>query len=72
LNDNENDTDEPPQGEGAVDAGPPIAPPTPLIDMRPLNPPGKIEEPVAGSGNPAMMGTGDGNSQTELGQGSQQ
>ncbi|WP_408587631.1 beta strand repeat-containing protein [Novosphingobium sp.] len=37
-------------------AGPPIVPPTPLIDMRPLNPPGRIEEPVAGSGNPALMG----------------
>ena len=38
-------------------AGPPIVPPTPLIDMRPLNPPGRIEEPVAGSGNPALMGS---------------
>ncbi|MCW1384841.1 hypothetical protein OLX02_18650 [Novosphingobium sp. KCTC 2891] len=51
------------QGEGGDGGASPIAPPTPLIDMRPLNPPGKIEEPVAGSGNPALMGSaGNGNS----------
>lgn len=44
------------QAEKAT-SGPPIVPPTPLIDMRPLNPPGRIEEPVAGSGNPALMGS---------------
>ncbi|NML93446.1 hypothetical protein [Novosphingobium olei] len=38
-------------------AGAPIAPPTPLIDIRPLNPPSHIEEPVAGSGNPALVGS---------------
>ncbi|WP_225206647.1 hypothetical protein [Novosphingobium huizhouense] len=54
--DGEQPSDE--QKDAANDAaGPPIVPPTPLIDMRPLNPPGRIEEPVAGSGNPALMGS---------------
>lgn len=37
--------------------GSPIAPPAPLIDTRPLNPPATITEPVAGSGNPALIGS---------------
>jgi len=45
-----------PQSSGP-DLGSPIAPPPPLIDTRPLNPPPLIDEPVAGSGNPALMGS---------------
>jgi len=36
----------------------PIAPPAPLIDTRPLNPELDVTEPVSGSGNPALIGTG--------------
>ncbi|WP_068076417.1 hypothetical protein [Novosphingobium lentum] len=44
----------------------PIAPPAPLIDTRPLNPPVKVEEPVAGSGNPALIGAFEPATQGEL------
>jgi hypothetical protein len=55
----ENDEDEadvtnsgtPPQPSG------PILPPHPLIMTKALNPPSTIEEPVAGSGNPALSGS---------------
>ncbi len=47
---------QPPQPAGP-DLGSPISPPPPLIDTRPLNPPPLIDEPVAGSGNPALMGS---------------
>jgi filamentous hemagglutinin family protein len=36
----------------------PIAPPAPLISTRPLDPPVNVDEPVAGSGNPALIGGG--------------
>lgn len=36
----------------------PIPPPAPLINTRPLDPPVNVEEPVAGSGNPALIGGG--------------
>ncbi|MFM2372282.1 MAG: hypothetical protein RIS85_2004, partial [Pseudomonadota bacterium] len=35
----------------------PIAPPVQLIDTQPLEPQGVIEQPVAGSGNPALIGS---------------
>jgi hypothetical protein len=35
----------------------PIAPPVQLIDTQPLEPQGIIEQPVAGSGNPALIGS---------------
>jgi hypothetical protein len=38
-------------------AASPIAPPAPLIDTRPMNPPANVTEPVAGSGNPALIGS---------------
>ncbi|CAM4166698.1 hypothetical protein NOLU111490_10865 [Novosphingobium lubricantis] len=34
----------------------PIVPAPQLVDTRSLNPPGNIEEPVAGSGNPSLIG----------------
>ena len=36
----------------------PIEPPAPLFDTRPLNPDANVDEPISGSGNPALMGTG--------------
>jgi len=36
----------------------PIPPPTPLISTRPLDPPIDVDEPVSGSGNPALIGGG--------------
>ncbi|MGE8132022.1 hypothetical protein ACQKO5_00330 [Novosphingobium subterraneum] len=49
------------QGERATEgedaASSPIAPPPQLIDSRPLDPVGQIEQPVAGSGNPALIGS---------------
>lgn len=47
------------QEEGA-EAGKraPISPPAPLINTRPLDPPLNVDEPVAGSGNPALIGAG--------------
>lgn len=52
----EEQSEEEKAAEEEVD-GSPIAPPAPLIDTRPLNPPATITEPVAGSGNPALIGS---------------
>jgi len=41
----------------ADEASSPIAPPAPLINTRPLNPAVSVVEPVAGSGNPALIGS---------------
>ncbi|MFM6832143.1 MAG: beta strand repeat-containing protein, partial [Novosphingobium sp.] len=38
-------------------ASAPIAPPAPLVDTRPLTPPGDVTQPVTGSGNPALIGS---------------
>jgi hypothetical protein len=35
----------------------PITPPAPLINTRPLNPNLNVEQPVAGAGNPALLGS---------------
>lgn len=43
--------------EGEQAASSPIAPPPQLIDSRPLEPQTQIEQPVAGSGNPALIGS---------------
>ncbi|QOV92635.1 hypothetical protein [Novosphingobium sp. ES2-1] len=43
--------------EGEDAASSPIAPPPQLIDSKPLDPVGQIEQPVAGSGNPALIGS---------------
>ncbi|MFC4295343.1 hypothetical protein ACFO0A_09790 [Novosphingobium tardum] len=46
------------QDEAEADAASsPIAPPAPLIDTRPLNPAIEVVEPVAGAGNPALIGS---------------
>lgn len=39
------------------EASSPIKPPAPLFDTRPLNPDGDIDEPISGSGNPALAGS---------------
>ncbi|HMI41812.1 MAG TPA: hypothetical protein VK485_11355 [Sphingomicrobium sp.] len=46
--------------EGAEDdeSSSPIEPPAPLFDTRPLNPDADVDEPISGSGNPALMGAG--------------
>jgi hypothetical protein len=36
----------------------PIPPPAPIIDTQPLDPVIDVDEPVAGSGNPALLGGG--------------
>ena len=41
----------------ADEASSPIAPPAPLINTRSLNPAVRVVEPVAGSGNPALIGS---------------
>lgn len=43
----------------------PIVPPVQLIDTQPLEPTGVVEQPVAGSGNPALIGSvvNEGNAQ---------
>ena len=38
-------------------AASPIAPPAPLIDTRQLSPNANVEQPVAGAGNPALLGS---------------
>jgi hypothetical protein len=44
----------------------PILPPTPIIDSGPLDPPINVDEPVAGSGNPALI---NGAADTVIGRG---
>ncbi|MBB4615840.1 hypothetical protein [Novosphingobium taihuense] len=43
--------------EGEQAASSPIAPAPQLIDSRPLEPQAQVEQPVAGSGNPALIGS---------------
>lgn len=38
----------------------PVPPPAPLINSQPLNPGVEVDEPVSGSGNPALIGSGVG------------
>lgn len=38
----------------------PVPPPAPLINSQPLNPGVEVDEPVSGSGNPALIGPGVG------------
>jgi len=47
-----------PEDAGEVKDTSPIPPPMQLIDTHPLTPLGDIDEPVAGSGNPGLMGVG--------------
>ena len=35
----------------------PIVPPQPLFDTRPLIPSGDVNDPVSGTGNPALLGS---------------
>lgn len=58
------DSDDPAQeqqpeqaSEGEAAASSPIAPPPQLIDSRPLDTSSQIEQPVSGSGNPALIGS---------------
>jgi hypothetical protein len=56
------DEDAPPSqqeeaSEGEQAASSPIAPAPQLIDSRPLEPQTQVEQPVAGSGNPALIGS---------------
>ena len=55
LNEEPFDTDEIEQFTEAENSSP-IAPPVVLIDSSPLNPTVEIEDPVSGSGNPALLG----------------
>ena len=43
--------------EGDDGANNPIAPPQPLFDTRPLIPSSEINDPVSGTGNPALLGS---------------
>jgi len=51
---NEQDVDD--NEEGDQGAGNPINPPQPLFDTRPLVPGGDVNDPVSGTGNPALLG----------------
>jgi hypothetical protein len=42
--------------DGNEDAGNPISPPQPLFDTRPLIPSADVNDPVSGTGNPALIG----------------
>lgn len=46
--------------EGDAAASAPIAPPMPLVNSGPLDAQAPIEQPVAGSGNPALIGSASG------------
>jgi len=43
--------------EGDEGANNPISPPQPLFDSRPLIPSGDVNDPVSGTGNPALLGS---------------
>ena len=43
--------------EGGEGSSNPIAPPQPLFDTRPLVPSGDVNDPVSGTGNPALLGS---------------
>ena len=51
----ENDQEDQDAAEETASA--PIVPPAPLVDTRPLNPKVDVDEPIIGSGNPALIGT---------------
>jgi len=51
---NEPDIDD--NQEGDEGASNPISPPQPLFDTRPLIPSGDVNDPVSGTGNPALLG----------------
>ena len=44
-------------GDDGDDGASPIAPPAPLINTRQLSPNANVEQPVAGAGNPALLGS---------------
>jgi len=52
---NEPDIDD--NEEGDDGASNPIVPPQPLFDTRPLIPSGDVNDPVSGTGNPALLGS---------------
>jgi filamentous hemagglutinin family protein len=45
------------EDDGGDSGAAPISPPAPLINTRPLNPDANVVEPVAGAGNPALLGS---------------
>jgi hypothetical protein len=59
VGDDDDGEGQPPAASDAAGTGP-IAPPMPLINTGPLDPLVEIDEPVAGSGNPGLMGLGKG------------
>ncbi|MDF8334132.1 hypothetical protein [Novosphingobium cyanobacteriorum] len=59
VSDDDDGEGQPPAAGDAGGSGP-IAPPMPLINTGPLDPLVEIDEPVAGSGNPGLMGLGKG------------
>jgi hypothetical protein len=54
--------------DGDEGANNPIAPPQPLFDTRPLIPSSEIDDPVSGTGNPALVGGEQCENQDENGQ----
>jgi hypothetical protein len=54
--------------EGDDGANNPISPPQPLFDTRPLIPGGDVNDPVSGTGNPALLGSDSDCEQDEDGQ----
>ena len=52
---NEDDIDDNEEGDQGADN--PINPPQPLFDTRPLIPSGDVNDPVSGTGNPALLGS---------------
>jgi hypothetical protein len=54
---NEDDIDDNEEGDEA--ANNPISPPQPLFDTRPLIPSSDVNDPVSGTGNPALLGTSE-------------
>ena len=46
----------------------PISPPQPLFDTRPLIPSGDVNDPVSGTGNPALLGSDEQCDEDEQGQ----
>ena len=54
--------------EGDQGANNPISPPQPLFDSRPLIPSGDVNDPVSGTGNPALLGSDQQCEEEEQGQ----
>ena len=52
---NEDSIDDNEEGDEGADN--PISPPQPLFDTRPLIPSGDVNDPVSGTGNPALLGS---------------